>query len=59
MSLLYKMLDSILGEKSFALDIQYMDVELQPDDPEIEGMYQILELPEYIEWRKPNNKKAM
>ena len=45
MSLLYKMLDSILGEKSFALDIQCMHVELQPDDPEVEGMYKILELP--------------
>ena len=54
MLLLYKMLDSILGEKSFALDIQYMDVELQPDDPEVEGIYLIFELPEFIEWREPD-----
>src|SRR6202035_3750212 len=56
MTLLYKMLDSILGEKSFAIDIQYVDAELQPDDPEEEGMYQLLELPDYIKWRKTNNE---
>jgi hypothetical protein len=59
MSLLYKMLDSIVGEKSFALDIQYVDAELQPDDPEEEGMYQLLELPEYIKWRKTNRKNTL
>ena len=47
--LLYKMFDTILGEKSFALDIDYVDTDLQPDDPEDEGMYPILELPEYVE----------
>jgi hypothetical protein len=50
--LLYKMLDTILGEKSFALDIHYVDTDLLPDDPEEEGLYPILELPKYIEWHK-------
>lgn len=48
-TLLYKMLDTILGEKSFALNIAYVETDLQPDDPEEEDMYPILELPEYID----------
>jgi hypothetical protein len=51
-TLLYKILDTILGEKSFALNIKYVDTALQPDDPAEEGMYPILELPEYIERHK-------
>jgi len=51
-TLLYKMLDTILGEKSFALNIKYVDTALQPDDPAEEGMYPILELPEYIDRHK-------
>jgi hypothetical protein len=50
--LVYKMLDTILGEKSFASDLHYVDTDLLPDDPEEEGLYRILELPEYIEWHK-------
>lgn len=56
--LLYKMLDTILGEKSFALDIQYVETDLLPDYPEEEGLYPILELPEYIEWHKSQWKKS-
>ena len=52
--LLYKMLDTILGEKSFALDISYVDTDLQPDDPEEEDLFPILELPEYVAWHKVN-----
>jgi hypothetical protein len=48
--LLYKMLDTIVGEKAFALDIHYVDTDLLPDNPEKEGLYPILELPRYIEW---------
>lgn len=48
MTLIYKMLDTILGEKSFVLDIDYVDTDLQPDNPEEEGLYPILELPDYI-----------
>ena len=57
-TLLYKMLDTILGEKSFALNIDYVDTALQPDDPEEEGLYPILELPEYIEWHKSQTTKS-
>ncbi|MDQ6904050.1 MAG: hypothetical protein M3139_13695 [Bacteroidota bacterium] len=48
-TLLYKMLDTILGEKAFSLNIKYVDTDLQPDDPEAERMYPILELQEYID----------
>ncbi|MCA0399085.1 MAG: hypothetical protein LCH51_16935 [Bacteroidetes bacterium] len=56
--LLYKMLDTIVGEKSFALDIHYVDTDLLPDEPEDEGLYPILELPEYIEWHKSQATKS-
>jgi hypothetical protein len=55
--LLYKMLDTIVGEKSFALDIKYVDTDLLPDKPE-EGLYPILELPKYIEWHKSQATKS-
>lgn len=51
-TLLFEMLDTILGEKPFALNIKYVNMVLQPDDPEEEGMYPILELQEYIERHK-------
>lgn len=56
--LLYKMLDTIVGEKSFALDIHYVDTELLPDEPETEGLHPILELSEYIEWHKSKATKS-
>ena len=56
--LLYKMLDTIIGEKSFALDIDYVDTEQLPNNPEEEDLYPILELPEYIEWQKSRTKKS-
>jgi len=56
--LLYKMLDTIVGEKSFALDIRYVDTEQLPDDPEDEGLYPILELPGYIERHKSQPTKS-
>ncbi|MDQ1088431.1 hypothetical protein [Siphonobacter sp. SORGH_AS_1065] len=56
--LLYKMLDTIAGEKSFALDIHYIDTDLLPDYPNEEGMYPILELPNYIEWHKSQATKS-
>ena len=57
-TLLYKMLDTILGEKSFALNIKYVDTALQPDDPKEEGMYPILELQEYIERHKSQTTQS-
>ena len=50
--LIYKMIETIIGEKSFALDIQHVDTATQPDQPENHNLYPILELPEFIDWRK-------
>ena len=49
-TVLYKMLDTILGEKSFALNINYVDADLQPDEPGKKGMHPILKLPAFIKW---------
>ncbi len=46
--LIFKMLDTILGEKSFAKDIGSVDFDLQPDEPGENGLYPIIQLPEYI-----------
>ena len=51
-SVIYKMLDTVIGEKSFALDIQFVDAGLLPDDPEEEGMFELWELPQYIAWKQ-------
>lgn len=56
--LLHKMLDTIVGEKTFALDIAYVDTEQQPDDPKGKDMYPILELPAYIKWHKKRKTKS-
>jgi hypothetical protein len=58
MSILFKMFDTILGEKSFAVDIDHVDTDLQPNEPEEEGLYPILDLPNYINWHKAQRKST-
>jgi hypothetical protein len=45
-------LDTGLGERSAALDIQYMQVAELPPSPESLGYIELPDLPEYIAWRK-------
>jgi hypothetical protein len=45
-------LDTVLGEKSFALDIDYIDFGKLPDNPEKHGMIELGELPAYMKWKK-------
>lgn len=52
MQVLYKMLDTIVGERSSASDISYVDAGLQPDEPAKRGMHPILKLPAFIKWHK-------
>jgi hypothetical protein len=52
--LLLKMLDTIIGEKAFSLDIAYVEFESQNADPEEDGQIPIIELSSYIDWRKSN-----
>ncbi|HEY2583304.1 MAG TPA: hypothetical protein VGI43_15945 [Mucilaginibacter sp.] len=48
----YKMLDTVLGEKSFAIDINHVDYGQLPEKPEEHGMIELAELPAYIKWKK-------
>jgi hypothetical protein len=48
----YKILDTILGEKSFAIDIEHVAIDQLPDGPDEEGLIELSALPTYIEWKK-------
>jgi len=48
----YKVLDTILGEKVFAMDIKYLEVGDLPMDPLGVGLIKLIELPAYINWFK-------
>jgi hypothetical protein len=45
-------LDTALGERSAAVDIQYTEVSELPKDPESLGYIELPELADYIAWRK-------
>lgn len=47
-----KILDTILGEKSFALDVEHVAIDQLPDEPEEQGLIQLSELPAFIRWKK-------
>ncbi|HEU4470572.1 MAG TPA: hypothetical protein VFR58_05790 [Flavisolibacter sp.] len=49
---LYKLLDIVIGEKSFALDIDYVALEQLPDDPDEQGLIRLSDLQRYISWKK-------
>ena len=53
--LLLKMIDTIVGEKSFSEDITYIEFESQIGDPEEDGQIPIIELSSYIDWHKSNS----
>jgi hypothetical protein len=52
----YLILDTILGEKSNALDIAYLDVDLLPQNPDENGYLNLKELFEYVSYMKKNEK---
>jgi hypothetical protein len=51
----YLVLDNILGEKSNALDIGYVEIESLPSIPEREELIELTKLPRYIDWKKSKN----
>jgi hypothetical protein len=51
-------LDTALGERSAALDIEHLEVSALPKSPESEDYNQLHELPNYIEWRKRQIRNA-
>jgi hypothetical protein len=52
----FEVLDSLLGEKTNALNIQYVEVALLPDQPAKQGLIELSELPNYIQWK--NTKQS-
>jgi hypothetical protein len=48
----FKVLDTVLGEKAFALDIDYVDIGPLPDNPEEQGMIELKEIAAFIRWKK-------
>lgn len=51
-------LDTALGERSAALDLQYTEVTEMPADPEAEGYIELPELNDYITWHKGRVSKS-
>jgi hypothetical protein len=45
-------LDTALGERSAASDIQHVEVAALPSKPENQGYIELTDLVDYIEWRK-------
>jgi hypothetical protein len=52
MAAVMTVLDSLLGERSVATDIQLVELALLPTKPSDEGYIEIADLPKYIAWRK-------
>ena len=48
----YQIIDTILGEKSASLDIDFLEVDKLPLNPPENGLIELVDLPEYIRWRK-------
>ena len=48
----WKVLDTILGERSSAEDIEFVSIDQLPDEPEEEGMIELAELPSYVSTMK-------
>ena len=51
-------LDTALGERAAAIDIQHLEVSNLPESPESHGYIELHMLPKYIEWRKQKRRKA-
>lgn len=48
----YRVLDKVIGEKMFALDVEFIEVDSLPDNPEERGMMELKDLPAFIKRRK-------
>jgi hypothetical protein len=51
---LFKMLDTVLGEKSFALDVKSVEIKANNNEYSEDNAIQILKIPAYINWYKAN-----
>jgi hypothetical protein len=48
----FRMLDTVLGEKAFAEDVDYVGIGHLPPTPEDHGMIELKELPAFVKWKK-------
>lgn len=51
-SAVIKMIETVIGEKSYCEDIQFMDIANIPDSPEEKGLIELKGLTDYINWKK-------
>ncbi|RWY50998.1 hypothetical protein [Mucilaginibacter gilvus] len=49
---IFTTLETILGERSFALDIDHVDIKKKTDNINTDDLIEILKLPNYIKWHK-------
>jgi hypothetical protein len=47
----YKIMDAVLGEKIFALDVDHIEINSLPEKPEDHGMIELKELPAFLKWK--------
>jgi hypothetical protein len=52
--LAFQLIDTLIGEKSAALDIDFLEVEKIPKNPVTEGLIRLNKLEEFIKWNKLN-----
>jgi len=50
-------LESILGEKSFSLDVHYIELVKLAPSPAENGFIELVKLPEFIEWKEAKQTK--
>lgn len=48
----FRMLEVVLGEKVFALDIEYVEIDSLSTIPEDHGMMELKDLPAFVKWKK-------
>ena len=48
----YLIVDNLLGERSSALDIGYVEIQTLPPIPERDELIELSKLPNYVQWRK-------
>lgn len=48
----YLVMDSLLGERSNALDIHHIDLAPLPDQPDEQGLIRLSEVAQYVKWKK-------
>ena len=53
----FKVLDTVLGEKSFASDVHFVEIAQLSDDPVGDGFLHLSQLPKYISWKKSRTER--